>query len=254
MEVEPRRSCFTANSENLNKFINSYISKAIWEHQIKAVKDIREYFANPANYRIGICVLPTGAGKSGIAVMSTYACSAKRVLVITPSKHISKQMFINFCGENSQSYFVRRKIVSEQNFEALRPICKQVVENTENINSYFNDEIVIANAHKFGSKSRVEIDKIPYDKIDFVIVDEAHHYPADTWQLIIKHFPNAKKLFLTATPKNGENDILPDQSEHICFKMERNELVHKGIIRDVDFNDDSNSTDHQSACIVSIFK
>ena len=58
----------------------------------------------------------------------------------------------------------------------------------------------------------------------------------------------------SATPKNGENDILPDQSEHICFKMERNELVHKGIIRDVDFNDDSNSTDHQSACIVSIFK
>jgi hypothetical protein len=47
---------------------------------------------------------------------------------------------------------------------------------------------------------------------------------------------------------------LPDQNQHICFKMEREELVNLGIIRNVVFNDNSNSPDHPSACQVSIFK
>ena len=36
--------------------------------------------------------------------------------------------------------------------------------------------------------------------------------------------------------------------------MEREELVNLGIIRNVVFNDNSNSPDHPSACQVSIFK
>ena len=42
---------------------------------------------------VSLVVLPTGAGKSGVAV---YACAAEKVLVITPSAAISKQLLTQF--------------------------------------------------------------------------------------------------------------------------------------------------------------
>ena len=73
--------------------------------------------------------------------------------------------------------------------------------------------------------------------VDLVIVDEAHHYPADTWKTIISHFEKAKKIFLTATPTNGRRDILEDQSSHLCYSLRQAELVSGGIIRNIHFND-----------------
>jgi superfamily II DNA or RNA helicase len=61
--------------------------------------------------------------------------------------------------------------------------------------------IVIANAHKFGSNTDVDLAEIPRT-FDLVIVDEAHHYPAPSWKSIVDHFPGSKKLFLTAVRRN----------------------------------------------------
>ena len=40
----------------------------------------------------------------------------------------------------------------------------------------------------------------PNDLFDLVLVDEAHHSPARTWQAILDHFSSAKRLLFTATP------------------------------------------------------
>lgn len=244
MEVVKRKkeSCYQLQTKNFIRFIENYKENKIWRHQIDAVLQIKAYFENSKN-KIGICVLPTGSGKSGISTMSPYACAARRVLVITPSKKISKQMFDNFCDEKGQSFFVKRGLSTNTEFlDGVRPNCRGVIEKTNDIRLYFNDELVVT---KFGTKSSVQINTIPKDGIDFVIVDKAQHYPADTWKEIIDYFSDAKKLFLTATPKNGENDILPNQNQHICFQMEREELVNLGIIRNVVFDDSpSNSPDH----------
>lgn len=107
--------------------------------------------------------------------------------------------------------------------------------------------MIVANAHKFGSKSRVRIDQIPNKDVDLVIVDEAHHYPADTWQTIINNFKKAKKIFLTATPTNGGKDILQDQNSHLCYSLRPADLVADGIIRDVVLNDDTDSNNENDA-------
>jgi len=106
--------------------------------------------------------LPTGSGKSGIAVLSAYACRAKRVLIITPSKHISKQMYDAFYDDSGQSFLVKRSVVTLDNFIVnVRPSCGGIVKDTLNINSYFSHELVVANAQKFGTNSRVSINDIP---------------------------------------------------------------------------------------------
>jgi len=80
-----------------------------------------------------------------------------------------------------------------------------------------------------------------------VIVDEAHHYPAETWKTIVDHFKNAKKVFLTATPENKGEDILPNQERYVCHTVTRRELVSQGIIRDIEFTDDTDSSNEDQA-------
>jgi superfamily II DNA or RNA helicase len=139
MEVVERekRSCYQLQTTNLIRYIENYNDNKIWRHQIDAVLQIKAYFENPRN-KIGICVLPTGSGKSGISTMSPYACAARRVLVITPSKHISKQMFDNFCDEKGQSFFVKRGLSTTNMafLNGVRPICRGVIEKTNDIHLY----------------------------------------------------------------------------------------------------------------------
>ena len=42
--------------------------------------------------KIALIVLPTGCGKSGIAVLAPYVLGARRVLVVTPSITITNQL------------------------------------------------------------------------------------------------------------------------------------------------------------------
>ena len=241
-----RISKFNHQSKAVDAFIESDTKRSsLWAHQVDAIKAIRDH----TQTEIALCVLPTGAGKSGIAVLSAYACDAECVLVITPSKHISEQMFDSFCHK-TDSFMLKKKVVLNiDEFERnCRPSCKGVMKKTTEINSYFNDyDLIIANAQKFGSNSRVSIDQIPNKDVDLVIVDEAHHYPADTWKTIIDHFENAKKIFLTATPTNGGKDILADQSSHLCYSLRRAELVLRGIIRNIYFNEDAKSDNEREA-------
>jgi len=75
--------------------------------------------------------------------MSAYACNARRVIVITPSKHISHQMF---CNKKGESFLVKRKIVKEQQtfIDECRPSCHEVVQNTTEIVSYFDFDLVFS--------------------------------------------------------------------------------------------------------------
>jgi len=82
---------------------------------------------------------------------------------------------------------------------------------------------MVVNAHKVGSKSRVAIEgtlllitnkDLPRN-YDLVIVDEAHHYPAKTWKLLVDYFSNTNRLFLTATPLWRGKPILEEQQKHV---------------------------------------
>ena len=248
MNVSPTQSKFNNQSANMIEFLRNH-NGLIWEHQAEATIKIREHLILSKKNNIALCVLPTGAGKSGIAVLSAYACNAKRVLIITPSKHISKQMFNSFCDRNGESFLVKRNVVkhNESFIRDCLPSCGGIVSTNRDIQIYFRDDLIIANAHKFGSNSRVSIEEIQPNDVDLVIVDEAHHYPAETWRMIVDHFENAKKLFLTATPKCRGENILPNQNECLCYTIHRMDLVNKGIIRDITFDDDRISSSEEDA-------
>ncbi|WP_219600914.1 DEAD/DEAH box helicase, partial [Vibrio parahaemolyticus] len=55
---------------------------------------------------------------------------------------------------------------------------------------------------------------VDHNFFDMVIIDEAHHAPASTWQEVLEYFPNAKKLHVTGTPYRGDNQAIPGEKIH----------------------------------------
>jgi superfamily II DNA or RNA helicase len=242
------QSKFNLNSIPIRKFLinQERIGQTrVWPHQIEAAKSIYQHFDKPDKPRNALCVLPTGAGKSGIAVLSAYACNPSRVLIITPSETISNQLYSAFCNIHGESFLVSKGVTDNDYFRGnVYPSNRGVIRKTNQIQEAFLCDLVIANAHRFnnvdlenrGLDVDRDLDQLPKN-IDLVIVDEAHHYPARTWRRIVDYFEEANKLFLTATPLHNGGPILRNQDQCLCYTLQKQTLIDRRIIRPVNFDD-----------------
>ena len=206
---------------------------------------------NPQNSKTALVVLPTGCGKTGVAVLASYVLNASRVLVITPSLIISKQ--INYAYENflldrgittkdKRHLFVPEKVLVTKSSQIA---IKEPPEMKQELRLQVQQaDLLITNAHKISKVSTVNVEHIPEDCFDLVIVDEAHHYPANTWKELVNHFPKANKIFFTATPEHKNRPIL---DEPPCFELSLDDAVRGGIIRRVLFEElkDGNDEDER---------
>lgn len=261
-------SVFTSQSQSVRDFLQEVVngrSTLVWHHQAKAVLSIHKFLSDPTKPNIGLCEIATGGGKSLIAVLAAYACNTARVLVITPSEQVSQQLSADFVGSqggsNAKDSFrvdcalVERGIVKletpEQRINMLPP-CGLLLD-TRKIGACLPLPLMITNAHKIGGRrGRVAIADIPRS-YDLVIVDEAHHYPAKTWKLLVDHFDQSKRLFLTATASYKGKDILENQAQHLIpdAQFSRALLQDQGIIRKTNFHATTFADEERRACEVA---
>ena len=235
MAVEPDpswpQSVFNTQSRKIADFVHGpSANEHIHLHQIEALCATENHFSYDTKPNIALVVLPTGCGKTGVAVLAPYLLNASRVLVITPSLKISQQIHEEFRGE--RMFLLQRRIIKVEHMLRFRPIGNYITHSS-NIIENLSHPLMVVNAHKIGGNSRVKIADIPNDCYDLVIVDEAHHYPADTWRYLVNHFSNSRRLFLTATPYHRGAYILPDNPP--CFSLSRQDAEARGIIRPVGF-------------------
>ena len=147
--------------------------------QIGALHAIGSYFTlykkNPA-----LIVMPTGSGKTTVLILSAFLLSAKRVLVITPSVLVRGQIFEEFI-----------KLRTAKELKALPPKlqCPKVFEQKnnlvdaadwENLEKY---DVVVGtpNSISYGLSNDFKPDE---NLFDLVLIDEAHHSPAKSWNII----------------------------------------------------------------------
>jgi superfamily II DNA or RNA helicase len=118
------------------------------------------------------------------------------------------------------------------------------------------ENLVIVNAQKFGTNSSIDWEKLHRKSFNLLIVDEAHHFPAPTWNNIVTHF-NCKTIFLTATPFRKGQPILIEQNGNICFQINLNQLMNDGIIRKTIFreigNDQDSGPERRTVRIIYLF-
>lgn len=232
MNISPiiPQSVFNTQHRVTKEFVDGDIAiQCLYSHQIKALQAVAHQFEDHTQSNTALVVLPTGAGKTGIAVLAPYYLNCTNVLVITPSIVITKQIYAAFC-DRQRNFLLQRGIIQEHQVRFILPAGVTIESAADYFNDSLNRHLVIANAHKFGTNSCITISEIQSDSYDLVIVDEAHHYPAETWKTIVDHFVNSRKLFLTATPYY-KGELILGAGHEPCFQLNRQTAVERNIIR-----------------------
>ena len=109
-------SVFQRHSGKVRDFLKKpTATNFVHQHQIDAVVAATDSF-NSGN-GISLVVLPTGCGKTGVAVLAAYAIGAKRVLVVTPSVTITEQIGDAFCHQersffSKEVFYLGKKLIA----------------------------------------------------------------------------------------------------------------------------------------------
>lgn len=141
--------------------------------------------------------IPVGCGKSGLAAIAPFGISEGRVLVITPNLTIRDEMKSSLDITSAKCFWRKTNILKKDDM-----LSGPYVATLETGNKSTTDEshFVVTNIHQLATNVDKWLTKFPSDYFDMIIVDEAHHSPAESWQKAQERFPDAKILHLTATP------------------------------------------------------
>jgi superfamily II DNA or RNA helicase len=139
------------------------------DYQSAAV-ELLEQATKPTLY-----VLPTGGGKTRVAstLIERAASRGQRVLVLTHRREILKQTSLRLSIEHG------------------------LIQ--AGLNADLEYPVQVASVQTLWARC-MRTDKIPMPAADLIIVDEAHHVAALTWQAILDEYPKAQRIGLTATP------------------------------------------------------
>jgi superfamily II DNA or RNA helicase len=173
---------------------NIRFNDALRRSQLGALWAIGSHFTTSDTS--AIVAMPTGTGKTLVALLAPYLLRANRVLVLTPSRLIRHQVASQF---RSLSLPLDLEVLPRK---TSKPTVKQVLKRITDSAGW--EELrrydVVVSTPNAASPAYSAVVPPPQDLFDLLIIDEAHHSPARTWQGILDAFPLAKKVLLTATP------------------------------------------------------
>jgi superfamily II DNA or RNA helicase len=143
-----------------------------------------------------IAVLPTGAGKTDVAILLPYILKASRVLCVVPSDSVRNQVAERFKSLSVlKKIGVLKKTVQGPNIKKLSKRITTLVE-WEELRAF---DVVVTIPSSISPLLKGVLQP-PEDLFDLLLIDEAHHSPAKTWQAVLEAFPNANRALFTATP------------------------------------------------------
>jgi superfamily II DNA or RNA helicase len=149
-------------------------------YQVDVIAEFHRHVA--FGHRRIILVAPTGSGKTviGSDIIRTTACQHKYVLVLAHRREIIQQTSDKLHANDIthgiiQAGFPMRPLEAVQ-VASIQTLCRRA----------FNSE------------------RIDLPPADLLVIDEAHHCPAQTYRKIVDAYPNAVLLGLTATPCRGD--------------------------------------------------
>lgn len=198
------------------------------EPQILAYIDTFNHFSVEGTQRDAVIILPTGAGKTGVMGMVPYGLCRGRVLIITPQLVIKDHVIESLDPSSQENFWLKRKVFNS--FNEL-PIVNEY-DNDINNEELENSNIIILNIHKISTRYRNSLlSKVSPDFFDMIIIDEAHHSPAETWQSALAYFDKAKVIKVTGTP--FRTDRKPIEGKVITeYRLGR--AMQQGIVKSLE--------------------
>ncbi|MEG7609327.1 DEAD/DEAH box helicase [Citrobacter braakii] len=177
--------------------------------QIEAYIKIKDFFSDEEN-KEALVVLPTGTGKSGLISIAPFGVAHKKVLIITPGL-ITKDSIRKTQEVLADNFWVNFDIVfSSKDIPIVNEYSADLSDE-----HLLSSHIVYSNIQKVTStRDNALINRVPSDFFDLIIIDEAHHAPAQSWRDTLHYFSNAKILHVTGTPYRGDNQEIPGVRIH----------------------------------------
>ena len=259
----PRLSKFNYYSDE----VVSECEEKLLPHQYEACVTLKRWFCEDNKEEVALVSMPIGSGKKGIICCLPYFLAqenqrqanrevffSKPILVIAPNLEIASQLerAITISPDGvDENFLLKRKIVpSDLDMQKDAIPSGRKVEKTSDVakEKFLNHyDFIIANAQKFLERSWER--RLPSNLFQAVIVDEAHHFPAQTWWRIIEKFKrDAMVVFLTATPYRSDcREVIP--RENLAYFLSLEEAREKRVIRKTSWNEFGSESDDDQCAI-----
>jgi superfamily II DNA or RNA helicase len=199
------------------------------EPQIESYRAIKKYFeaVKEQDNQVlpAIVEIPTGCGKTGIICAAPFGIARGRVLIIAPNLVIKQSVVKSVAGEVDalKNFYFKCGILSRP--EDL-PRVVSLERGQTNREDCLRADVVVTNIQQMpGWLAQFEP-----DFFDMIIVDEAHHEPADSWQRVNEHFARAKKVYLTATPYRCDQKPIVG---HTIYRYRMKDAIQSRYIKNV---------------------
>jgi DNA repair protein RadD len=156
-----------------------------------------------------VCVVaPTGAGKTviGAAIIRAAVARGERVVVLAHTREIVRQT-----SGKLRSAGIKHGIMMAGN----------------TVGPY--EPVQVASVQTYWERV-MRTKRIKPPPADLIIVDECHHIRAHTWEQIIKSYPNARLIGLTATPCRGDGRGLGGIFDVLLECPQVTELIKLGFL------------------------
>lgn len=172
---------------------------ALRPYQLDGIARIRQAFG-PDRNRAPLYVLPTGGGKTVIFSHIAHGAQAKgnRVLVLTHRIELVDQISASLANTGVEHGYIAAGYPT-------RP-ARTYVANIQTLVRRLGDT----------------------PAPDLIVIDEAHHARAATWEKVIRHWPGAKLLGVTATPMRPSGEGLGTIFDKLIVGPSPGELIAGG--------------------------
>lgn len=197
--------------------------------QREAYLKITDHYSKPSADRSALLQLPTGTGKSALIAIFPFGLAKKKILILTPSVKLAKQIEadLDIIKNESGNIYKRFSLLEDTVLSSLELYVLRL-EGTVNQSDIQEHQILIANYQQLQDLEKWF--KTEKDAVDLIIIDEAHHQEANTYQEIIKFFDKSKIIGLTATPFRSDGKKVEG---NIIYKYHFHEAIKDGVIRNI---------------------
>ena len=158
----------------------------------------------------------------GIKLREDQMMLVERVL-----KNIREDNLVVSPSGSGKSYILAylEKLLTEQGY--LVYVYAPTIEVREQL-----DELMKENGSSNKTKGVIEDINGDNDAPDYLLIDEAHHSEAETYQLLFEKFPNAVKIGFSATPERLDGKGLDNSYQNIIIGKTVRELIDNHILSD----------------------
>ena len=168
-------------------------------------QSIRDHFGQAsARSEVGI-ILPVGCGKSGLIALTPYALDARRALIIAPGTRIRDQLANDLRVSSATNFYAKCGVLAHgQPF----PETVLVASGRVNMDDLRHCDFAVANIQQIAGDENRWLDQLEPDFFDLILVDEAHHNTAASWQQVKRRFPAARLVNFSATPTRADGAVM----------------------------------------------